>query len=470
VLGQSRGWLFSAPIVLALMLLLIPCRVRLLLFALAPAGATAVVAPALLRVYGRGAPHGEPLPQPRLDRVLHSQGHQAVAAMLLADVLLAVLAAAMVVIDRRVQLSEPAQQRFDRTSRALALALAVGAAVVGVAAVHGHVLGRIESAWKSFAHPPSPSGGGYSHFTTLASNRPDIWRVALHEFAANPIGGIGQDNFASSYVRLRHTFEQPRWTHSIELRLLTHTGIVGALLFALFAAAALWAALRGRRGNARVTAGILLVPAVVWLVQGSIDWLWEYPALSVPALAFAGAAGALDRVRAPARGSGRPRPAALLAAGAAALVGAGMLAAIAIPFLAARHARAATREWQRSPALAYRQVRAAKALLPFDEQLYLLGGSIALNRGENAPARAWLLQAERRDGQNWLPPFALGVIEGESSRPAAARKQLLRAHALNPLESTIAIALEHLREDHPLSFQEAQELLAPHILTPGAKQ
>jgi hypothetical protein len=466
VLSQSRGWLFSAPIVLVLMLLLIPGRMRLLLFALAPAAATAAVAPALLHVYGRVSAAGALTPR-RLNAVLHTQGNHAVKAMLVADVALTLLAAAAVAVDRRVRLGPAAQRRFDRASRVLAVALVLVGGAVALAAVHGDPVGRVESAWRSFAHTPSPGGGGSSHFTTLASNRPDIWRVALHEFDRNPIGGIGQDNFAASYIRQRHTYEQPRWTHSLELRLLTHTGVVGALLFALFLLAALVAALRGRRGAARVSAGVLLVLLVVWLVQGSIDWFWEYPALSVPALAFAAAAGALDRVS-PARAGARGRALSLAAALTAALLGAGALAALAIPYMAARHAREATRVWQTAPARAYSQVRSASNLMPFDAQLDLLGGSIALNLGEYGRARAWLLEAERHDEENWLTPFALGLVDGEENRRAQARAQLTRAELLNPLEPTIGTALSRLREGRPLGFEEAQTALAPHIVTPGS--
>lgn len=467
VLSQSRGWLFSVPIVLALMLLLIPGRLRLLLFALAPAAATAVVARSLLDVYGKATPGGETLTQPRLDAVLHAQGNHAVKAMLVADLVLAVLAAAAVIVDRRLRLSPQAQRRLDRTSRIAAIAVAVAGATVALVAIHGDVAGRVERAWKSFAHTPSPTGGGSSHFTTLASNRSDIWRVALHEFARNPLGGIGQDNFAASYIRLRHTYEQPRWTHSIELRLLTHTGLVGTLLFAAFLVAALMAALRGRHGVERTTAGILLVFLVVWLVQGSIDWFWEYPALSVPALAFTAAAGALGRV-APLTAPVRHRRLSLATTLAAVLLGAGALLALAIPFVAARRAREATVIWQSQPARAYEQVRSASNLMPFDPQLYLLGASIALNTGEYGRARTWLLEAERHDDQNWLTPFALGLVEGEEGRLVGARAQLRHAGRLNPLESAVGTALSRAQEHNPLSFTEAQALLAPHIATPGS--
>ncbi|HEY2592906.1 MAG TPA: O-antigen ligase family protein, partial [Chloroflexota bacterium] len=266
VLSESRGWLFTAPIALALMLLLIPGRLRLLTFALIPAAATAAIAPVLLRLYARASPGGTPLTQPRLSHVLHQQGGHAVRAMLIADVALILLAGLAVVLDQRVELSRSTQRRANRIAAGLALAAALAGLAAGLIAVHGDPLARAERAWHSFADAGETTGSSSSRFATLASNRADIWRVALHEFAQHPLAGIGQDNFATSYTRLRHTQEAPRWAHSIELRLLVHTGLVGALLFALFLLAALLGALRGRRaGPERVTGGILLLPLVVWL-------------------------------------------------------------------------------------------------------------------------------------------------------------------------------------------------------------
>ena len=110
----------------------------------------------------------------------------------------------------------------------------------------------------------------------------------------------GQDNFADYYVVHRHTSEEPSWTHSLELRLLAQTGIVGFLLFAVFLGGAIIAAVRARRGTNPMTrwiAGAALVPLVVWLVHGSVDWFWEMPTLSGPALGFLALAGSLRRRR-----------------------------------------------------------------------------------------------------------------------------------------------------------------------------
>jgi hypothetical protein len=106
--------------------------------------------------------------------------------------------------------------------------------------------------------------------------------------------------------------------------------------------------------------------------------------------------------------------------------------------------------------------------MPFDAQVYLVGGSIALNMGEYDAARAWLTKAERREDQGWLAPFLLGVIDGKQDRPTEGRTQLLSARRLNPREPAIAEALERIGGRHPLTFVEAQILLSPHIVTPPA--
>src|SRR4029077_2859712 len=74
LLGQSRGWLFTVPFVLALALLIVPGRLRLLAFALGPAVATAIAGPALFQVYGKTTVGGETLTEPHLGHVLHRQG------------------------------------------------------------------------------------------------------------------------------------------------------------------------------------------------------------------------------------------------------------------------------------------------------------------------------------------------------------------------------------------------------------
>jgi hypothetical protein len=456
VLGQSRGWLFTLPIMAIVALLIAPGRLRLIAAALAPAAATAAVASTLLRIYSSATVNGLSLTQPRLGHVLHDRASHAAKAMLIADLLVAVLAAAWVACDRRLTLTARAGRRVNAfAAGACVLALAGGLAV-GIAATHGHPVARVERAWRSFANTKDTPTGA-SRFTSLGSERVDMWRVALHEFARHPLEGIGQDNFAPAYLKLRHTNQEPRWAHSIELRLLVHTGVVGALLFALFLLSvmlAVWRGTRGRRAE-RVAASTALLALIVWLVYGSIDWFWEFPALSVPALAFAGAATAVSVPPA-----GPPPPSRAAAARiAVGLTGAAAVVALMVPFIAARQTQRALETWPTQPARAYSDLRAARSLMPFDAQIDLVGGAIALNMEDPGAAREWLTKAEHTETHGWLAPFLLGLVYGEEGRRTAARRELTRASRSNPREPLVAEAIRGLAQNRPLSFEEAQTQL-----------
>ncbi|HWY89686.1 MAG TPA: O-antigen ligase family protein, partial [Solirubrobacteraceae bacterium] len=389
-----------------------------------------------------------------------------------------VLASLGVALDRRLSQDRSTQRRLGRLGAGLAILAVLAALAVALLATHGHPVARVERAWSSFANVNNTANGS-SRFTTLGSQRVDFWRVALHEFTRHPFTGIGQDNFAASYLRYRKTGQEPRWTHSIELRLLTHTGLVGICLFGLFLIAVLLASRTGREhAPERIAAAIALIPLVVWLVHGSIDWLWEFPALSVPALAFAGAAAALEQSASPAP-SHSSSPSAYAATGGkiaskqarrpgrlairwicAALLWACMLVAIGVPFVAARKVQRAIDLWPARANLAYAELRSASKLMPFDYQPYLVGGAIALNLQEPAAARLWFVQARRHDGEAWLAPFALGLIDGEQGRFAQARRELAAAQTLNPGEPILAQALARLGGGHPLTFVEVQRLLS----------
>jgi hypothetical protein len=386
--------------------------------------------------------------------------------MLAADLALAIVAALAVALDRRVTTSLTTKRRIDRAVGALAVAVALAGVAIGLVAVHGHVLGRVEHAWNSFADANTgPSGS--SRFTALGSQRVDFWRVALNEWDAHPLAGVGQDNFAANYLQHRRTGEEPRWAHSLELRLLVHTGLVGALLFVLFVTAVGIAALRGggARGRpVRFAAAVALLPFVVWIVHGSIDWFWEFPALSVPALAFAGAATALgvDPAGASASTSRRLRVARL---SIAALLGAGALAAVAIAYASAHEIQRATNIYTERPAQAYAELHSASNLMPFDAQIYLLEGSIALDYGEASAARGFFEQAARHDDEEWLAPFVLGLLAGERGARAEAIAQLRRALRLNPGEQIVSEALTRAGRKHPLTVEEAQRILSTRVQT-----
>src|SRR5204862_2689970 len=108
------------------------------------------------------------------------------------------------------------------------------------------------------------NGSGSRLTSGLGSNRYDFYRVALNEFAAHPVAGIGADNFQQQYLRRGRSEETPRYPHSVEMRTLAQTGVVGTLLAlaglaaALAAAgAAVWRARPARRLETDVAAAAL---------------------------------------------------------------------------------------------------------------------------------------------------------------------------------------------------------------------
>ena len=284
LLGQSRGWFYTLPVVLLVALAVQPQRLRVALWSLPVALGVALALPVLLDVFDAATGPG-----------LQDALRRAVGRIALCSVAVAgVVAAAQAGGAARLL---PAGLR--RRARAIGVALAAGAliAAAGAAmvATDGHPRARLDTAWHDFtqlrAEPATASGSRFGG--GLGGNRYDFWRVAVAEWRDHPLAGAGQDNFAAAYIRERRSDEEPRWTHSLPLRVLAGTGVVGLLLLLVALAAAALAALRPGDAHERRVAAALVLPAVVWLGQGAVDWLWEFPALSGAALGFAAVAVAL---------------------------------------------------------------------------------------------------------------------------------------------------------------------------------
>ncbi len=226
VIVQSRGWLFTLPLVAIVAIVILPDRLRVAAVAVLPIAGAALPVHRLLAVYDNATGAG-------LNHAASRAGH---AALLICAVEF-VLATLFAWAESRVPAPRPTVLQ-RRALGTIVTALAVAAVAVGsVAATHGHPVRFIERQWNGFSQPQTTSTG--SHFTDVGSGRYDFWRVSLDAFLAHPIGGLGQDNFDDYYVRHRRTGEEPSYTHSLELRLLAHTGIVGFVLFATFIVAAI---------------------------------------------------------------------------------------------------------------------------------------------------------------------------------------------------------------------------------------
>ena len=449
LLSQSRGSLFATPVMLILVFALLPARMRTLAVLIPVSIAIAATAKPVLHVGDhlvRGA-------------VTASAVHAAVDASLAAAVVVGLLVAAGAVIESRLRIGEPTSRRLQRGAR-VAAAIALVLVLVGGLAAAGNPVTRVRHAWDSFKGGYSSTSTGSRLVSGLGSNRYDFYRVALDEFAAHPIAGIGADNFQQAYLARGRSAETPRYPHSVELRTLTETGLIGALIALVGLGGALLAGARALRGPdplARAAAAAALGGFAYWAVHGSFDWFWEFAGLGAPAIALLGLscslcprpAAATAAIRAP-----RGRAPRVLAIGAAVLVGVAAALSLGAPWLSQVQLESAAGVWTRSPGTAYGRLARAADLNPLSDQANLLAGSIALRYGDYARADHQFALALQRSPDDAYATLERGAIASSRGQRALALALLGRAVALNPRDPVAAGALRAARRGERVSVQE----------------
>jgi O-antigen ligase len=208
---------------------------------------------------------------------------------------LLVLATAAALLTRRLAGLPDGTPSWARRLRPLAY---VAAALVALGLVAGALGERPTAAELS-------AGAQAKRLTTVSSNRYEYWRVALRGFEQHPLGGLGAGGFRVFWLRERSITETVKDTHSLELEMAAELGLVGLLAFGAMLTGVVLAARTALRRHPGLAAGPVAA-VVVWLVHASIDWDWQLPAVTLPAIVLAGVLVALaERVSAPA-----PDPAA----------------------------------------------------------------------------------------------------------------------------------------------------------------
>jgi O-antigen/teichoic acid export membrane protein len=449
---QSRGWLFTLPIVLLVWIALVRDRLRVIAAAVLPALAVLVPLHRLLDVY-TAAEKGD------LSHGASRAGREALVACVAALVISTVFAS-VETIRRRPPL--PAVRR--RQLGALVAVLVVGVSIAGgVAATHGHPIRFVQRQLNGFSHQTT-SDSTASHFATLGSGRSDFWRVSLDALAAHPVGGLGQDNFVDYYLQHRHTGEEPSWAHSLELQLLATTGLVGFLLFAGFLIAAVVASRPGRRrgdGIAPAVAAACVVPLVVWVVHGSVDWFWAMPALSGPALGFLGVSVALSG-----RQTGvvwrRERPRRIPAwvpITAAAAVFAACVVVLGFTYLSVREISVAGNIAAANPGGALHDLSLAADFDPLSSDAGRLAGEIALENHLYRTAETRFRQSLGEEPLGWLSWLGAGLAASELGDRTTARHDYEIAERIDGRQPAVQRALAQIDTAHPLSAAEALQLL-----------
>lgn len=451
LMGQSRGWLFLMPLVIAAAVLFARQRLRLLLALSLPGVAGLAILRPLERVYEQGD-RGHPI-GPLL--------HHATTLVIVTSLAVGFAGLVWTIADRRLTLPSRVHRLLGIAVALLCSAAIIAGTVRTTASIAGDPAGWFDRHWSDFTRGYPIDNGGSRFTGSLGTDRYLQWKVAVLEFRAHPLVGVGSDNYAADYLLRRQTYQMdPRYPHSTPLRLLAQLGLIGTAFFALFAGAALWLALR-RRGQLDPVAGgaigTCLTIFVYWFAHGSIDWFWEIPALAAPAFGFLGLATSVRTVSrshtasADALDPRRRRTVGATVRGLGAVLALAAVVSVVLPWLSYRYEMAGLAVWKQRPAVAYARLERAAALDRFSAEPYIIEGSIALERKDLGTARTALSRALSREPRNWYAYFQLALVAASADEYAQAGDYALKAQVLNPADPIITATSEAIQRGETIN-------------------
>ncbi|OFW62048.1 MAG: hypothetical protein A2133_09430 [Actinobacteria bacterium RBG_16_64_13] len=307
IMTQSRGAVWSLAITALAMFAISPVRLRTLLYLVVPGVLMVYEFPNLNRYWEEGP--------------LAVGGALGARTLVVASLTAAFIGMILALLERWVKVSRRMKAIFGSVVLVGIVAGLVYGSIVATADVGGP-LKWLSRTWTQFTQQPvggatepavGPSSG--SRLITVGSNgRVDIWRVAWEEFKAEPVTGVGADNFVFRYDQLRSSeIAKPEHPHSLFLQVLAETGIIGGILFVgsllLSLGGLLWPRIAAGWRRSRETwlkpdrpvsrrichprwgadpraygwEIALLVALLYWLIHGSVEWLWQMAGVTVPA-------------------------------------------------------------------------------------------------------------------------------------------------------------------------------------------
>lgn len=359
-------------------------------------------------------------------------------ALVLAGCILAAAAirAAASPLDARVERVEvPAatRRRVVLVAVAVLVPLVVGGAVAsgGVAAAKEQI--------ERFTDEDYVSSGGdrRERLSQLGNNgRIPQWDASIEAFKDEPLHGTGAGTYALSWQRTRPYAYDVDDGHSLYAEVLGELGLAGLALLVLALGTLLTGVLRRLRGPDRQTAAAVAVVFVVWAVHAGIDWDWEMPVTTLPALVLAAAmTGRTATSRA--RGAA-PEQFTRVVLGLACL---GLAVTPALVWQSSEQLETATRAFRAGDCVtSAREAVASIETLAARAEPFVLAGYCNLRGGHLAAGERAMRSAVSRDPRNWETHYGLALalaLRGQDPRPAARR-----ALELNPRS---AIARETVR-------------------------
>ncbi|HEY3946090.1 MAG TPA: O-antigen ligase family protein [Solirubrobacteraceae bacterium] len=277
--------------------------------------------------------------------------------------------------------------------------------------------------YRAFVAPPSSGVDLNTHLFSLSNNnRIAAWRVAWHAFEEHPLGGIGSGGFEQYWDQRRPFALHIRDAHNLYIETMAETGIVGLLILVATLAAPLVGFWRARRHSLAAAA---LAAYAAFLVEAAVDWDWELSGVTLVALLCGGAVLVAGRER----GSRRRRRIFPLILGS--LIGVAALLGLGGNLLLALSSKAAVAgNWSSAAS----DARRAELWAPWSAQPWQQLGEVQLASGQRSQALASFRTAVSKDSGDWTLWVDLARAATGKERAAA----FARAHALNPLDPTIA--------------------------------
>jgi UDP-GlcNAc:undecaprenyl-phosphate/decaprenyl-phosphate GlcNAc-1-phosphate transferase len=447
ILSQSRGTALAMLAALLVVVAVAPGRTRRVYGLLVIAGAVALAAPDLLRVYEHAAGGS----------VTAQAGHLAGRAALLAAVTAGLLWGLLTLVWEMAVSPSALRSRTGKAGSWL-LAIPVVIALVMAAGSAQRIDRDVRSQWHAFTNLAAPSSSptastaSQSRLLSGGGNRYDYWRIAWRVWRENPVLGVGAGNYPRPYYEQRATTEDIDQPHSVELQTLSDLGLVGALLLAGFLGGIGWGVARMRSAARRSgLSRALMVGSVgaftAWLAQTSVDWMHLLPGLTAIALAAAAilirprslpqpAAATLRHSRFGKALAGRPA----LALGASAIVVTLVVAGASLSRegLADIYRTRAQRELATNPAAAVIDANRSLDIDSDNVETYYAKATALAHFDQATGAETALRQALAREPDNFVTWALLGDIAARERRLRVARRDYTRAHRLNPRDTTLA--------------------------------
>ena len=337
---------------------------------------------------------------------------------LLAAVVALTGAAAWLLDGRTVQI------RLSRAGLAGAAGLAAIALFTGIALADP--IGRFDE----FRAPPPGlelPGSVAASEDVSSSGRWQFWTEALDAWGSAPVAGIGAGAYEDYWAQHGTISVFVRNPHSLPLQELAEQGLVGLMLLLGVAVAVALAAWRWLASRPAGPVGAMIAVVAATAASALIDWTWQIPAATAPALVAAG----LLTASAPGRKLGEGRYWLGLATIGFAWIAllAGALAALEQLKLERSRQAAAAGEVSR----AIERAEEARTVQPFSPEPYTQLALLEEARGDLDEALERLAEARRRDSEDWR----LALIEARLHRARgdepAAQRSLAEARELNPL-------------------------------------